>query len=643
MGRTFIRQSAQIRNSVTYDDTVAAGSTLESNPTNIEDDLNAARSQLKRVLWADSAGNWYDDIPTHNAKKRGIDQLAEHLDELEEQPFLFRTQKLEEITVPANVKATGTLTLTGNAANGETVTIDTKTYTFQTVLTDVDGNVLIGATASDSIDNLIAAITLGSGAGTTYAASTTLHPTVTATAGVGDTMDAEAKLGGTQGNLIATTTTLGSGSWGGSTLSGGTGDIVVLSVASTEAPSETAAVGSVATEGAVVAYNASFPNAALDEVAGQGPIRPNNLCLVVDADKGTPIESIISSDPDVTRDIYALIQSEIVTDGHTFDDATQRVELTFVRVNAEGTDLELCPSADIAGKIINYAYVRQMHLDNIPKWAFLTGAFLDESAAASVTLNQAIDNQVGIATQVQDIDWNIADNYDLAFTTDSGGTDLLIMQAAAAGDTIQINTDDLDINSTNDVDISNAIKVDTSGTEIDIGVTAGTIETTSSDDLELQAGGELLFDDGNRTGSTWSAPIKLADTTAEWDAFETEFGGEVSLLRAIVLASKQENRTKGTAVVTSGIPADTNATGAGGSPNLDAQLPDYSYVGSFVSDVDVFLNGELLRGGADASANNDVYPGDTPANGDLKFEFALVASPGNPDTITMIVYGESTT
>ena len=35
---------------------------------------------------------------------------------------------------------------------------DTKTYTFQTVLTDVDGNVLIGATASDSIDNLIAGV-----------------------------------------------------------------------------------------------------------------------------------------------------------------------------------------------------------------------------------------------------------------------------------------------------------------------------------------------------------------------------------------------------------------------------------------------------------------------------------------------------
>jgi hypothetical protein len=124
-------------------------------------------------------------------------------------------------TVPATA-ATGVLTLAANANNGETVTLDAKTYTFQTVLTDVDGNVLIGATASDSIDNLVAAITLGAGGGTLYAASTTLHPSVTAAAGVGDTMDVTAKKTGTDGNLIASTETMTSGSFGGATLSGAT-------------------------------------------------------------------------------------------------------------------------------------------------------------------------------------------------------------------------------------------------------------------------------------------------------------------------------------------------------------------------------------------------------------------------------------
>ena len=114
-----------------------------------------------------------------------------------------------------------TLTLTGNAADTNTVVIDAKIYTFQTVLTNTDGNVFIGATASDSIDNLIAAITLGAGAGTLYAAATSFHPTVTVEAAAGDTMLAEAKQGGTAGNSIATTETLVSGSWGDTTMSGG--------------------------------------------------------------------------------------------------------------------------------------------------------------------------------------------------------------------------------------------------------------------------------------------------------------------------------------------------------------------------------------------------------------------------------------
>lgn len=123
------------------------------------------------------------------------------------------------------VHATETLTLTGQPLNTETVTINTNVYTFQTVLTDTDGNVLIGATASASLDNLIAAMNLGPGAGTTYALSTTLHATVTAEATAGDTMLATARISGTGPNAFDTTETLTNGSWGAATLSGGTADV----------------------------------------------------------------------------------------------------------------------------------------------------------------------------------------------------------------------------------------------------------------------------------------------------------------------------------------------------------------------------------------------------------------------------------
>lgn len=117
--------------------------------------------------------------------------------------------------------ATGTLTAAGNPSDGNTVTIGTRVYTFQTVLTNVAGNVLIGASASDSLDNLIAAITGGAGSGTVYAAATTTHPTVTAVAGIGDTVTVTALTAGTAGNAIATTETSSNLSFGAATLTGG--------------------------------------------------------------------------------------------------------------------------------------------------------------------------------------------------------------------------------------------------------------------------------------------------------------------------------------------------------------------------------------------------------------------------------------
>lgn len=128
--------------------------------------------------------------------------------------------------------ATGTLTGVGNVLNGETVTIDGKVYLFETVLTNVDGHVLIGVDLAASLSNLAAAIVLGPGAGSVYASATTLHPTVTATS-TPTTLEATAKVVGTSGNSITTTETSATLSWGGATLSGGTGgDYVQLYIPS---------------------------------------------------------------------------------------------------------------------------------------------------------------------------------------------------------------------------------------------------------------------------------------------------------------------------------------------------------------------------------------------------------------------------
>ncbi len=119
-----------------------------------------------------------------------------------------------------DVPAVGTLTLAANIANTKTVTIGTKVYTFQATLTNDDGNVKIGANASASIDNLIAAINLAAGSGTTYAAAMTENSAgVVAYVGAGDTM----LLYVTTPTAIATTETDSNASWGAAATVVGTG------------------------------------------------------------------------------------------------------------------------------------------------------------------------------------------------------------------------------------------------------------------------------------------------------------------------------------------------------------------------------------------------------------------------------------
>jgi hypothetical protein len=131
---------------------------------------------------------------------------------------------LPKLVVSGIAAASNTLTVTGQPANGEQVTIGSRTYTFQTALVDVDGNVKIGGTAAASLINLRNAINLnGVGVvGVDFAASTTVNAQVTATS-TATTLVATAIVAGTPGNTIATTKTYALATWTGATLAGGTG------------------------------------------------------------------------------------------------------------------------------------------------------------------------------------------------------------------------------------------------------------------------------------------------------------------------------------------------------------------------------------------------------------------------------------
>jgi len=109
MARTFIRQETQIRNSDSYNDTIDPSVTnYETNPLDIEDDLNSLRSQINNFLSRDgainlSATNWWDDLSTPGTfeygKPRGINKLNTELHDLERKRVLTQFVSLVDVLV----------------------------------------------------------------------------------------------------------------------------------------------------------------------------------------------------------------------------------------------------------------------------------------------------------------------------------------------------------------------------------------------------------------------------------------------------------------------------------------------------------------------------------------------------------------
>ena len=405
-------------------------------------------------------------------------------------------------------------------------------------------------------------------------------------------------------------------------------DFKVLSVAGAESPTLVAAVA-LTQSGAVVAQStlsgAGFQAHELIEIAGQNAVSPKNLVVVRDALTGQKIQSS-------GRDVFGLLQYEATgADGAAFDDTAARVKISFVRMNAALDDLEPVPVADIEDKQVNYVYSARFLFDDIPEDAYIPAesAFIDQSASVDVTRQNAYDNQGSAPVELtSDADLDLGAGLAWALR-DALDADLFRVTEGSAGGTSEVLLGaDVDVFNVDAVlnDFASGISARTAGTRpIDVGVNDGVIETTAGD-MELRAAGELLLDDANQTGSTWAqtAGIRLSDTTGEWDAFEVAYG-EVSLLSALVTAKNTSSRAPKvyTLIVTPAL------------ANTDVTVGVDMSTGTFLTDYDVFLNGSLMQGGADASSDNDYYPGTDLSLGQIRFEFVL--TPG--DIIAVIKYG----
>lgn len=125
--------------------------------------------------------------------------------------------------------ATGVLTASANPAAGGVIRIGNYYYTIVAALTGAPFEVLRGVAATNTLDNLIAAINSAAGGGTTYGVLTPKNPDVSAAAGAGDTIDLSSRYRGVDANNIVTTDDSASISFGASTLAGATGAGVTYS------------------------------------------------------------------------------------------------------------------------------------------------------------------------------------------------------------------------------------------------------------------------------------------------------------------------------------------------------------------------------------------------------------------------------
>lgn len=146
------------------------------------------------------------------------------------QPAVYALYTDATASFTSGTAGTATLTFTGNAADGNTVSIGGTTYTFHSSISSYiyyDKVVVIGATTADTITNLYNAINNSGGTKYSDYTAANAHEFVSATAKTATTLTITAKKTAHGLTSLALAETLSNASWGASTLSGATaGDTI---------------------------------------------------------------------------------------------------------------------------------------------------------------------------------------------------------------------------------------------------------------------------------------------------------------------------------------------------------------------------------------------------------------------------------
>lgn len=392
---------------------------------------------------------------------------------------------------------------------------------------------------------------------------------------------------------------------------GATENFAVLSVASSEAPTEVAA--NTTGQGAVTAYlgAAQFGANRLDLVTGANALQPFNLVLIRDASTN----DVITSNG---QTVFGLLQAENgVVNGDTFNDTTKRVQISFVRNNGSSA-LEAVPAADIQGKSIKYSYITRKSLSNLPQNATLGGSFADHIAAAEVNQQAAFDNQGATAvTASTSFTYKVgaANTYKLQ---NSGATiDLLSVDGTTGSEAVSFGAN-TSVSGT--INSSSSASFDTTGQSISIGSTTGAISSAASlsltasgatSNVSLSAGGSIILSDSSISSSTYSGDFKIAATNTEVNSFVTNYGS-VSLVSAINTALNTSSANVVEYILTSDV-GNTSDFEPASHTKISGTQPDWTT--DSISTSIIYINGRRLVYGT----NYDFEVGTTPADGEISF------------------------
>lgn len=175
----------------------------------------------QKVLYMEKNGTTYTaTLGTTTATIAGADVANGDTLTVGNRTYTFKTNL-------TGVKATGTYTNASTAVAGTTVTIDGITYTYQAAISSTLEQpyaVLLGANATASLANLIKAIDDSGTEGTHYGIGTDAHPRVSGVSSDATTAVVTYDTYGVKGNT-ALTTENSAGSWASTALAGGVNEV----------------------------------------------------------------------------------------------------------------------------------------------------------------------------------------------------------------------------------------------------------------------------------------------------------------------------------------------------------------------------------------------------------------------------------